>query len=112
MSEMPIDLQILADNKCSGSDYAVYLYIKTKLMRSAQETGLSLTKLKHGYDPDDYEELYGISRSDIRDNTGYTLTQVKRTVTSLKDLELVIPDAGDNGRYYYPIHFRLPFINV
>ena len=110
LHDMPIDMQVLIDNKCSGSEYAVYLYIKNRLLNSAQQVGLSFTKIKRGYDPEDYEGLRGISRDDIRKGTHYTLIQVKRAVIKLKELEIAIPDAGDNGRYYYSIHFRLPFI--
>jgi hypothetical protein len=106
----PLDYQILKDSRCSGSDYAVYLYIKNTLITSAQEAGLSLMEIKRGYDPNDYATLYGISRRDIQNYTGYSLIQVRRVVDKLKELDLAIPDAGDNGRYYYPIHFRLPFI--
>ena len=108
--EMPVDLQILIDNKSSGSEYAVYLYIKDRLISAGREVGLGLSEIKHGYNPSDYEYLRGISRDEIRDDTPYTLRQVKSAIESLKDLDLAIPDAGDNGRYYYPIHFRLPFI--
>ena len=108
--EMPVDLQILIDNKSSGSEYAVYLYIKHRLISAGEEVGLSLSQIKHGYDRSDYAGLRGISRDEIRDDTPYTLRQVKSAIESLKDLELAIPDAGDNGRYYYQIHFRLPFI--
>ena len=108
--EMPVDLQILIDNKSSGSEYAVYLYIKHRLISAGEEVGLSLSQIKHGYDRSDYAGLRGISRDEIRDDTPYTLRQVKSAIDRLKDLELAIPDAGDNGRYYYQIHFRLPFI--
>ena len=108
--DMPIDIQVLIDNRCSGSVYAIYLYIKHRLLSSAQRVGLSFTKIKRGYDPDDYKGLRGISRDDIRNDTHYTLRQVKNSVDKLKELELAIPDAEDDGRYYYPVHFRLPFI--
>ena len=108
--DMPIDLQVLIDNRCSGSEYAIYLYIKHRLLSSARRVGLSLTKIKRGYNPDDYEGLRGISRDDIRKKTHYTLRQVKNAVDKLKALELAIPDTEDNGRYFYPVHFRLPFI--
>ena len=108
--DQPLDYQILKDSRCSGSDYAVYLYIKNRLVTSAREAGLSLMEIKRGYNPDNYETLYGISRREIQEYTGYTLIQVRRVVDRLKELDLAIPDAGDNGRYYYPIHFRLPFI--
>ena len=110
LHEMPIDIQVLIDNRCSGSEYAIYLYIKHRLLNSAQQVGLSFVKIKRGYDPDDYEDLSGISRDEIRENTHYTLRQVKNAVDKLKELEVAIPDAGDNRRYFYPIHFRLPFI--
>ena len=109
--KLPIDYQILIENKCSGSEYAVYLYIKHRLISTGSQVGLSLAGIKHGYDPGDYERLRGISRSEIRNNTQYSLRQVKNAVVKLHDLELAIPDAGDNGRYYYEIHFRLPFID-
>lgn len=110
--EIPIDYQVLIDNKCSGSEYAVYLYIKHRLISAGEEVGLGLKKIKHGYEPDYYREqgLRGISRDEIRDDTRYTLKQVNNAIDKLKELELVIPDAGDNGRYYYQVHFRLPFI--
>ena len=108
--DMPVDIQVLIDNKCSGSTYAIYLYIKHLILKSAQEVGLSLTKIKRGYNPEDYEGLRGISRDDIRNETQYTLTQVKRAIRRLKELELIIPVAEDNERYYYPVHFKLPFI--
>ena len=110
LHEMPIDIQVLIDNRCSGSEYAIYLYIKHRLMSSALRVGLSFVKIKRGYDPDDYEDLSGISRDEIRENTHYRLRQVKNAVDKLKELEVAIPDAGDNGRYFYHIHFRLPFI--
>ncbi len=108
--DMPVDIQVLIDNRCSGSTYAIYLYIKHRILKSAQEVGLSLTKIKRGYNPDDYEGLRGISRDDIRNNTRYTLIQVKRAITKLKDLELIVPVVEDNERYYYSVHFILPFI--
>ena len=108
--DLPIDYQVLIDNKCSGSEYAIYLYIKHRLISAGMEVDLSLSQIKHGYDRSDYAGLRGISRDEIRDDTPYTLRQVKSAIESLKDLELAIPDAGDNGRYYYQIHFRLPFI--
>ena len=111
LPDQPLDYQILKDNRCSGSDYAVYLYIKSQLISSAREAGLSFMEIKRGYDPKNYETLYGISRRDIRNYTGYTLIQVKRVVEKLKALDLAIPDEGDNGRFWYPIHFRLPFIS-
>ena len=109
--EQLIDLQVLADNRASGADYAVYLYIKNKLISVGREIGLSRYKIKHGYDPNDYESFMGISRDEIRNNTRYTLKQVGRTIQRLKALELAIPDAEDNGRYYYQVRFRLPFID-
>ena len=109
--ELPVDIRTLIDNKCSGSEYAVYLYIKHRLVSEGEEAGLGLHEIKHGYDPKDYDNLVGISRDEIRDSTGYTLKQVKNAVDKLRRLDLAIPLAGDNGRYYYQIHFRLPFID-
>lgn len=109
--ELPVDLQILIDNKCSGSEYAVYLYIKHTLISAGSQVGLGLSEIKRGYDRKDYVGLRGISRDEIRDDTQYTLKQVNNAIDKLKELELVIPDKGDNGRYYYHIHFRLPFID-
>ena len=110
--DIPVDYQTLIDNKCSGSEYAIYLYIKHRLISAGMEVGLSLSQIKHRYDPGDYEGLRGISRDEIRDDTGYTLKQVNNVLEKLQKLDLVVPDLGDNGRYYYQIHFRLPFINA
>ncbi len=108
--DIPIDYQILIDNKCSGSEYAVYLYIKHRLISAGMDVGLGLSEIKQGYDPSNYAGLRGISRDEIRDDTGYTLKQVNNALEKLQKLDLLVPDLGDNGRYYYQIHFRLPFI--
>ena len=108
--DLPVDYQVLIDNKCAGSNYAVYLYIKNRLIANGMRLGLSVEDIKHGYDPTDYEGLIGISRDEIRDDTQLSLKQVKKSLDNLKDLELVVPDNNDNGRYHYQIHFRLPFL--
>ena len=110
-TEIPVDVQILIDNKSSGSDYAVYLYVKHRLIEGGAAVGLYTSKIKQGYDPADYEGLRGISRDEIRDHTHFTLKQVNKTISRLQELELIRLDENDNGRYYYPIHFTLPFIH-
>ena len=110
--DMPVDMQILIDNKCSGSDYSVYLYVRHKMITAGLKAGLELSDLKHGYDPKKYEGFFGISRTEIRSGTQYSLKQISNAIQRLKELDLLVPDNGDNGRYYYPIHFRLPFIEA
>ena len=89
----------------------VNIHNQNRLIVTGYELGLNLKQIKHGYNPGDYEGLVGISRDEIRDSTRYTLKQVGKSLERLKSLELVIPDEGDNGRYYYQNHFRLPFID-
>ena len=108
--DIPVDYQTLINNKCSGSEYAVYLYVKHRLIADSEVVGLSLSDIKRGYDQAGYAGLRGISRDEIRDDTGYTLKQVNSALEKLQKLDLLVPDLGDNGRYYYQIHFRLPFI--
>ena len=38
--DLPVDYQILIDNKCAGSNYAVYLYIKNRLIANGMRVGV------------------------------------------------------------------------